>query len=553
MAKANELPPHNAVDGTEEMVGVIGAPGAKQVVRMPAALFAAAGTRPTPAELADAVMNTIDVGANINVVDNGDGTVSIALKPSPALEGNPTAPTPAANDNDTSIATTGFVKIATDALAAAVNDFLSEKQGTLVEGTNINLVDNGDGTFTISATGSGVSGSILTIPGGGAGLNGGQLTLGYDVADTITGQADGTWNVDVQGVANQFRIFRISTAGVVQTSVTIDEVTGIVNFPKGASVLTEAYGPTWNGSTGLPTKDAIYDKIEALDGSIGTKVAASAVGAVNGVASLDAGGKVPAGQLPSYVDDVLEFANLAAFPGVGETGKIYIAIDTNAQHRWSGSAYQAITASPGTTDNVPEGATNKYFTDARTRAAIATGLIDTAGTPAATDSVLTILGKVKKALFTDLPATVRGTAATGMAETAGTPAATDTILTVLGKLWKKAFTDLPASISAAAAARLLPITGQAAAFNVGGTDTETSYRYTGAGGHAATILDTLAVGAIVTIYHDGSGGTLSITAGAGVTIVNVGAGNTTAFTIPQMSSCVIHKVAAGRVLASPSR
>lgn len=50
-------------------------------------------------------------------------------------------------------------------------------------------------------------------------------------------------------------------------------------------------------------------------------------------------GKVPASQLPSYVDDVLEYANLAAFPVTGETGKIYIALDTNKSYRWSGSTY----------------------------------------------------------------------------------------------------------------------------------------------------------------------------------------------------------------------
>jgi hypothetical protein len=54
------------------------------------------------------------------------------------------------------------------------------------------------------------------------------------------------------------------------------------------------------------------------------------------------GGKVPASQLPSYVDDVLEYANLAAFPAVGETGKVYVALDTNRQYRWAGSAYQVL-------------------------------------------------------------------------------------------------------------------------------------------------------------------------------------------------------------------
>lgn len=51
------------------------------------------------------------------------------------------------------------------------------------------------------------------------------------------------------------------------------------------------------------------------------------------------GGLVPANQLPSYVDDVLECANLAAFPVTGESGKIYLAVDTNKQYRWSGSTY----------------------------------------------------------------------------------------------------------------------------------------------------------------------------------------------------------------------
>ena len=56
-------------------------------------------------------------------------------------------------------------------------------------------------------------------------------------------------------------------------------------------------------------------------------------------------GKVPSSQLPSYVDDVLEFANLASFPTTGESGKVYIAIDTNVTYRWSGTGYAEISAS----------------------------------------------------------------------------------------------------------------------------------------------------------------------------------------------------------------
>lgn len=60
-------------------------------------------------------------------------------------------------------------------------------------------------------------------------------------------------------------------------------------------------------------------------------------------------GKVPAAQLPSYVDDVIECASLAAFPEAGERGKIYVALDTNLTYRWSGSVYVEISPSPDLT------------------------------------------------------------------------------------------------------------------------------------------------------------------------------------------------------------
>ena len=50
-------------------------------------------------------------------------------------------------------------------------------------------------------------------------------------------------------------------------------------------------------------------------------------------------GEVPSDQLPSYVDDVLEFADVSEFPAEGEVGKIYVALDTNYTYRWSGAAY----------------------------------------------------------------------------------------------------------------------------------------------------------------------------------------------------------------------
>jgi hypothetical protein len=80
-----------------------------------------------------------------------------------------------------------------------------------------------------------------------------------------------------------------------------------------------------------------------------TTTAQDLSGAVNelksGKADLDSGGKIPAAQLPSYVDDVLEYANKASFPATGESGKIYVDLATNKTYRWSGTAYVEISES----------------------------------------------------------------------------------------------------------------------------------------------------------------------------------------------------------------
>lgn len=75
------------------------------------------------------------------------------------------------------------------------------------------------------------------------------------------------------------------------------------------------------------------------------QVKRSEMGKAGGVATLDSNGQVPAAQLPSFVDDVLEYTSKTAFPGSGESGKIYVALDTNLTWRWSGSAYVEISKS----------------------------------------------------------------------------------------------------------------------------------------------------------------------------------------------------------------
>jgi hypothetical protein len=100
------------------------------------------------------------------------------------------------------------------------------------------------------------------------------------------------------------------------------------------------------GSNKLTSLADGTDAADAVNKSqLDTKQSTSEKGQANGYASLDEAGKVPSSQLPSYVDDVLEYADLAAFPVSGETGKIYVAIDSGKTYRWSGTVYTEISPS----------------------------------------------------------------------------------------------------------------------------------------------------------------------------------------------------------------
>lgn len=102
------------------------------------------------------------------------------------------------------------------------------------------------------------------------------------------------------------------------------------------------------GSAGSSVNWAKGDHVHPTDTS---RMAANLKGAANGVAELDENGKVPAAQLPAFVDDVVEgyyynskFYEEAAHTTeiTGSTGKIYVDISTEKTYRWSGSAYVVI-------------------------------------------------------------------------------------------------------------------------------------------------------------------------------------------------------------------
>ena len=115
-----------------------------------------------------------------------------------------------------------------------------------------------------------------------------------------------------------------------------------------------------NGSSITPSNKTV--NVQVSKSTVGlakvtndAQVKRSEMGKANGVATLDSAGKVPAAQLPSYVDDVVEgyysggkFYTSKDSSGnysgeiTGETGKIYVNLNDSKTYRWSGTAYAVI-------------------------------------------------------------------------------------------------------------------------------------------------------------------------------------------------------------------
>lgn len=179
--------------------------------------------------------------------------------------------------------------------------------------------------------------TITRLKGGTAGtFASGDITLaaGANMAITQTGSTITLASTDTTYTAgNGLTLTGTTFTLPVTTSGTGNVVTGITQTTNGIT----AYLGT------VPTT-----------GDLANYIPTSQKGAANGVATLDAAGLVPASQLPSYVDDIIEAATLTALNALPaaekQQGKIYVALDTNKTYRWSGSTFVYITS--GAVDSV---------------------------------------------------------------------------------------------------------------------------------------------------------------------------------------------------------
>lgn len=329
---------------------------------------AAGGASGAPASLANAELafneqddtlyygkGTGGAGGTASQVIPIGGPGVFAAKDSPTFTGTPAAPTPATADNSTKLATTSFVKA----------------QGYLTGNQSI--------TFTGDATGSGATSVTLTLAPSGV-TAGTYRSVTVDAKGRVTGGTNPT---------------TLAGYGITDAQPVDPDLTSIAALAGTAGLLRKTAANTWSLDTSVYLTGITSGLVTAALGY--TPENPVNKGAANGYASLDGTGKVPASQLPAYVDDVLEFADLASLPATGSAEILYVAKDTNKVYRWSGSTYVEISASPGSTDAVTEGSTNLYFTTARARQAVSvSGSIsynNTTGVISFTDAVTSVAGK----------------------------------------------------------------------------------------------------------------------------------------------------------------
>lgn len=146
---------------------------------------------------------------------------------------------------------------------------------------------------------------------------------------------------DIGAVAVPVRVTGTQTIVATKGTTYITYGSGTITFTDPA-ILTSVSGDHYKvivGGTSVAVIGSVtYNKVSPIE--ILRLVSNGAWITHSGLdASQISSGIIDAARLPSYVDDVLEFANLAAFPATGELDKIYVAKDKNEIYRWSGTVY----------------------------------------------------------------------------------------------------------------------------------------------------------------------------------------------------------------------
>lgn len=252
------------------------------------------------------------------------------------------------------------VESSLSALESSVSSLKTTVDSIVSAGGEPNKIDS----ITANGTACTITDKVAKIPAATATAYGVVKIAGSVAdggADPVTGDAvhsyasaaiaQTTTNKNAIAMLNGADTVNGSVAKKIKDAISALDVTDTAASNQFVTAVSETDGKI-KVSRATPT----IANISGLTTALGNKLEKSLKGAKSGLAELDANGKVPAAQLPSYVDDVIEAyksgadfyeddAHTAAKKITGETSKIYVDLHTNVTYRWSGTAYVEISAS----------------------------------------------------------------------------------------------------------------------------------------------------------------------------------------------------------------
>lgn len=302
----------------------------------------------------------------VNIDLNGNEIDNVVLQPLASAPQNPTIGRMYYDTTDHMLKTFDGTNWSAAGAVASVNG----ETGVVV----LTQDDIGNGT-TYKQTHNDLTDALVTLINGALQKSGGTMSGAIAMgSNKITGLANGTAATDAAafgqiptaGTSNP-KMDGTASAGSATTWSKSDHVhptdtsrqakitaSGILkgNGSGGVSAATAGtdYGTYSKPSGGIPETDLA----SALQAKIDGAIQSTEKGANNGVAELDANGKIPSSQLPSSVDEIIEgyyynskFYKEAAHTTeiTGEASKIYVDLSTEKTYRWSGTAYVEISAS----------------------------------------------------------------------------------------------------------------------------------------------------------------------------------------------------------------
>lgn len=238
-----------------------------------------------------------------------------------------------------------------------------------------NTTDNAAYMYNGSAWVNALSQGMIYTFSTGLTESSGTVTLNAATGSALGGVIVGS-NISVSSGTISVANASTSVKGVIEIATDSEASTGtsetLAVNPKQLATKITANAAITGGTKckitydakGLVTAGADLSASDIPDISA-TYVTVASKGAANGVASLDGDGKVPAAQLPSYVDDVVDSYIVSGVTALTsgwlsktsggsaltpETGVIYVVLTSgeylNKTYRWSGSTYVEISSSP---------------------------------------------------------------------------------------------------------------------------------------------------------------------------------------------------------------